>query len=135
MVLLNFRIRDQNAGRLQSTITNPLQCGRYKVKVVFINCYIYGELSYTGFWRLDSNELINVKNTSGGRGFYFLPQQLTNLPHDDRSYCNNYEWEVYLSSSTITVDLLPANQPPGGPLPNITTFQNLVYTLDFTKLD
>lgn len=135
MVLLNFVIRYPTNGRLQTTITNPLQCGRYKVKVVFINCFINNyNPTYIGFYRLDSKELIDSKRTNGGYGFYFLPQSFTGLEHDDRSYCNNYEWEVYLSSPTITIDMVPANVPPNG-TPYVGDFQSLVYVLDFTKLD
>lgn len=135
MVLLNFRIKN-NGGmtRMKTTVNNPFPCGRYKVRVVFTDAYFQGDTNYMGYWRVDSKELINSQRTNGGYGFYLLPHAFTNMSLDKQSYGDNYEWEVYLSSPTITIDLIPAIYPPDGPSASLANFQHFVICYDFTPI-
>lgn len=135
MVLLNFRIKN-NVGlqRIKTTVQNPFPCGRYKVKVVFTDAYFQGDSSYMGYWRVDSNELINSHRTNGGYGFYLLPHSFTGLTLDKQSYGDMYEWEVYLSSCTISVELYPAIYPPNGPPISLQNFQHFFISYDFTPI-
>lgn len=135
MVLLNFRIKGVQSVGINTTVTNPFRCGRYKVRVVSSNCYFNNDPGYIGFWRVDSKELMNVKRTNGGYGFYLLPQSFANLTLDKNSYCDGYEWEVYLSSPTITINVIPANKAPNETNNNYTGwFQTFVLVLDFEEI-
>lgn len=139
MVLLNFRFRDFVNGRITSTVVNPFRCGKYKVKYVFITWYQNTDPpGYIGFYRIDSKELIDVKRSNGGYGFYFTPSYQTGVPSfDKREFSGEgFEIEVYLSSPTITLDVCIATKAPfsPNPFPAGMAFQNACVVLDFTAI-
>lgn len=139
MVLLNFRFRNLVNGRITSTVPNPFQCGKYKVKYVFITWYQNVDpTAYIGYWRIDSKELIDVKRSNGGYGFIFTTPYQTGVPSfDKRAFSGDgFEIEVYLSSPTITLDISIATAAPfsNASVPADITFQNAVVVLDFIPI-
>lgn len=139
MVLLNFRFRELVNGRISSTVPNPFQCGKYKVKYIFTTWYQYIDpTAYIGYWRIDSKELIDVKRSNGGYGFIFTTSYQTGVPSFEKIALSDdgFEIEVYLSSTTITLDISIATEPPFSPnsVPEGINFQNAVVVLDFIPI-
>lgn len=125
-IFMNGYTTINGVNRIQGTAINPF---RGKCRIRFINYNFYFTTAKAALLRVDSDELY-----AGNYDFKIIVPLDSSLGIGLSK--DGYWWDTYLTSPTITLDVLELNQEPNSstPIPS-TAFSQGLFSFDIEELE